>query len=768
MILPELIIVVITLLAFSLLFILTALRIRSRTPVIYHLALYLALGLGLSAARLAMLVTATPPVGYTVYHFTSRLLLLAFVLAFGILTLNFLKKSRRTLTVYGAFILAILSLWLILTLNLWGWSRMLTANSNLAIWQAGPPAVLLSGAVWVVVLAATLITLTLDYQKRQPAQQKNRLRYWFLATALLAGGGTIFYLLPFSFNWSGLLLLAVGSGLAGYTVLSYQTADLKRLVGRALRYVGVTTALAGVFLLGLAMMVIISRYNAYPSLTLFFWAIFLAVLFAVIFPPLLRVLTRFLTHLIFGKQYPDEKQVIKHYSQRLSSALDIKRLGDTVLNLMIETLGIEQGIVFVNERGSTGDVTLRPLSSIGVAGLTSGQFGTDSPFIDYFRHGNKSLSQYDIEVLPEFRLMSKTEREWLSGLGMELYIPILRQMELVGLLAFGPQPQGTAYYEEDLDLMMALADQTALAMDSARLFEQLAIINREVGTLTDQLAGLDETKSDFLSIASHELRTPLTQIHGFSQMLLELTEEELKDPNYLKTLVEGVARGSERMKGVVDLMFDVTEAQVGDMRLFKGPVSLQEVIDQAVSPFITAMDERRIAFGKMGIKELPVVQADGTRLVQAFENLIGNAIKFTPDGGTVKIEGRTCTLDDIGPAVEIVVSDTGIGIDPEHHEKIFEKFFRVDDTMHHSTGKTKFKGAGPGLGLSLVKGIAEAHKGRVWVESLGHDEVNCPGSKFHFVIPAAEPAEEEKPASPKQSQIATRHWRRSDFMDEDL
>ena len=114
-----------------------------------------------------------------------------------------------------------------------------------------------------------------------------------------------------------------------------------------------------------------------------------------------------------------------------------------------------------------------------------------------------------------------------------------------------------------------------------------------------------------------------------------------------------------------------------------------------------------------------------------------------------------------------MVADTGIGIDPEHHDKIFEKFFRVDDTLHHSTGKTKFKGAGPGLGLTLVKGIADAHGGRVWVESLGHDEVNCPGSKFHFAIPIQQPKETaaEGP-SLKQSQIETRHWRRSDLIDE--
>jgi signal transduction histidine kinase len=763
MITPEIITVSIVTLVFGLLLIPAVLRLRSGEKVVFHLLLYMGLGFLLDLFILLALLKLTT-IASTVYDLLIDATQLVMILAFGALTLGFLKKERKSLLRYWGVALVILLLWPLFTFNFLGWAKIIEevtitslSQIGLNVQWIGPPILILSGGGWVVAIGTALIALTFDFRKRQPTQYLNKLRYWLVATTLLIASGLVLFINPAIFNWAGLPLLTVGSILVGYTVLSYHTPDLELLLRQALRYLVIMVALFTIFFLSLAVTAIISRHTLYPINILLWSTALTAILLANLLPPLWRLLDKFLTRIIFGKHRQDQKQLIKHYSRNISSVLDLNRLGDTVINLMIETLGIDRGIVFINERGGGGNVSLRPLSSVGISNLTTGHFTNESPFITHLRKGEKVLSQYDIDVLPKFRSMPEEERRWLSGLGMELYVPISRQPEFIGLLAFGPQSQGTTYYDEDVDLMIALADQAALAMDSARLFDQLSLVHREVGELTNQLAGLDQDKSDFLSIASHELRTPLTHIHGYSRMLLDLTEEELQDPNYVKTIIEGIAKGSTRMKEVVDLMFDATEADVGEINLFIGPVVLEEVIDQATRPFLPAFDERRIAFAKRDLKELPVVQADGTRLMQAFENLIGNAIKYTPDGGMVTVEGRSTVVDEIGPAVEIVVSDTGIGINPKNHERIFEKFFRVDDTAHHSTGKTKFKGAGPGLGLTLVKGIAEAHGGRVWVESLGYDEVNCPGSKFFFVIPV-----HTITSRTPQSEIETRHWQRKE------
>jgi signal transduction histidine kinase len=121
-----------------------------------------------------------------------------------------------------------------------------------------------------------------------------------------------------------------------------------------------------------------------------------------------------------------------------------------------------------------------------------------------------------------------------------------------------------------------------------------------------------------------------------------------------------------------------------------------------------------------------------------FSQLINNAIKYTPDGGHIEITGQV-HAESSGLFVEVTVEDNGIGIDQDDQHRIFDKFYRTGDLMKHSTGKTKFKGAGPGLGLSLVKGIVDAHSGRVWVESRGHDEEACPGSSFHVLLPVRPP-----------------------------
>jgi signal transduction histidine kinase len=158
---------------------------------------------------------------------------------------------------------------------------------------------------------------------------------------------------------------------------------------------------------------------------------------------------------------------------------------------------------------------------------------------------------------------------------------------------------------------------------------------------------------------------------------------------------------------------------------------LNRLLDILANEFATTTRQRRLM---LNIQPFPgydqMTYGDPERLYQAFYNIINNAIKYTPDGGRITIDGR-----ELPGFVEVRVTDTGIGIAQENQLRIFEKFNRLGDIALHSSGKTKFKGGGPGLGLPISRGIIEAHGGALWVESEGYDETRCPGSTFHIIVP---------------------------------
>ena len=142
------------------------------------------------------------------------------------------------------------------------------------------------------------------------------------------------------------------------------------------------------------------------------------------------------------------------------------------------------------------------------------------------------------------------------------------------------------------------------------------------------------------------------------------------------------------------------------------------------------------------LSDLPAVRADRDRLEQVFASLVSNAVKFTPDGGEISVSGRLVASAPGETCVDVLVTDRGIGIDPDQIALIFEKFYRPENPLLHSTDDVRFKGAGPGLGLAIAKGIVEAHGGRIWVESPGRDENTFPGSTFHVRLPVDGAVEE--------------------------
>ncbi len=268
--------------------------------------------------------------------------------------------------------------------------------------------------------------------------------------------------------------------------------------------------------------------------------------------------------------------------------------------------------------------------------------------------------------------------------------------------------------------------------DEKRISE-LRSKNIELAQAYSVLERLDKNKSDFIGVAGHELRTPLTVITGYANMLksnplLEESEQTLE-------LADGIISGINRMHGIVNSLLDIAKIDSQTLDVRQVPVSIAILIKNVHARFEEDLEERDLTFETVNLSSLPFVMGSSDLLFKAFFHLIANAIKYTPDGGRITVSGQVVTGDHGKEFVEVVVADTGIGIDLEDHELIFEKFYQTGELALHSSGVTKFKGGGPGLGLAIAKGAVVAHDGEIWVESKGHDEQQLPGSRFYVRLP---------------------------------
>lgn len=275
---------------------------------------------------------------------------------------------------------------------------------------------------------------------------------------------------------------------------------------------------------------------------------------------------------------------------------------------------------------------------------------------------------------------------------------------------------------------------THLQLHAQNLVERLETNIRKLESANKRLVELDRLKSDFIVLVSHELRTPLTLISGYAHLLdvqMQSASAGTLPLEALSGISTGLQSGISRMQEVIGEIINVSRIASGTLDLSIGPVRLSDLVNRIQSDFAEVCRKRKLTLHCSGLDQLPLVEGDGSRLRTALENVVGNAIKYTPDEGSVVVVGRK--VDD--NTVAIRVRDTGIGIPPEEHRHIFEQFYVLGAMEHHSTSKSAFQGGGLGIGLAITKGIIEAHHGRIWVESERRDSDSLPGSTFHILLP---------------------------------
>jgi signal transduction histidine kinase len=295
--------------------------------------------------------------------------------------------------------------------------------------------------------------------------------------------------------------------------------------------------------------------------------------------------------------------------------------------------------------------------------------------------------------------------------------------------------------QQALDLLTELIPIYVSLLDKAARLEMKirnGYMSKELFRVQQQLEKLDRTKSNFISVAAHELKTPLTLIEGYTTMMGDMIDDS--GQNQFESLLNGMNKGVRRLHEIIDDMIDVSLIDNNLLSLNFQQITLMHIMNLLKGEVGESVSERK---QKLEIRKFPGIEswiyADSERLYQALNNVLTNAIKYTPDNGKIIVDGRT-----LPGFIEITVKDTGIGVAPENTSAIFEKFAQLGRPNLHSSGKTKFKGGGPGLGLPITRGIIEAHGGTIWVESEGYDEQKFPGSTFHILLPIRTEADDPK------------------------
>ena len=398
----------------------------------------------------------------------------------------------------------------------------------------------------------------------------------------------------------------------------------------------------------------------------------------------------------------EELQVMGRIVRELNASLEVDRAMRTTLEWAMRRSNAEAGLIGMIEQDN-----LRLMAQQGFdEALTLTQDGEfrlplELPAI---------RSAIESGQPDQISLVSNGAKGILPSAHTQIIVPIRREAQVIGLILL----ESTSDSQGNLSFLNQLSDSAAIAIANAQLYDEV------------QRANL--AKSDFVSFVAHELKNPMTSIKGYTELLAAGSVGQINDmqTNFLSTIRANV----ERMSALVSDLNDNAKIEVGRLRLDYKPVDVPDVVDEVVRSTKRQVEDKRQDVELRLPTQLPQVWADRLRVGQVLTNLVSNAHKYTPEGGKIFV-GAEATRNQWDPegakqVVHLWVKDNGIGISIDDQTKIFQQFFRSDDSKAREA-------PGTGLGLHITKSLVEMQGGRIWFDSEFRK-----GTTFHFTVPVAE------------------------------
>jgi signal transduction histidine kinase len=417
---------------------------------------------------------------------------------------------------------------------------------------------------------------------------------------------------------------------------------------------------------------------------------------------------------------------LQKLSREISTTLEEKQIFKKINNQYVEELGFEKSLAFL---WKTLEREFQLYLCLGYNPDESLQIKTAvNAHRDYFLDLIKSGSTASSEFISEGAL-PKNKINQMFLVRSFIICPVLAQEGNQGFIFVGTQNTEASITKGDQEFISILANQIGQTLDNARLFEKIwrsqqeleikvEERTRQLTVALEEVKKISKRKSDFISSVSHEIRTPLTSIKGYAAILLAGKLGAL--PDEIRMRLEKINRHSDELVHMVNDLLDISRIESGKVEIKKEASDLNAITDKIADLFSEQFKAKNISFSSKLPEDCRQVLADRSQIERVFINLVGNALKFTPQNGKIGIQANCANK-----IIQIDVQDTGFGIPLDAQESIFEEFYRVDNTINQEV-------KGTGLGLTLVKQIIQAHGGKIWVTSKVGE-----GSTFSFTLKAA-------------------------------
>jgi signal transduction histidine kinase len=502
--------------------------------------------------------------------------------------------------------------------------------------------------------------------------------------------------------------------LTSVAMLKYRLLEL-RMVLRS----GITYTLLGIFIVGIygAVFALFNfAFQSQSDSSRLLTAISAAAVVAIALQPVLTQLQVWVDRWFYRERY-DHLQALRQFSQETKDITDLNSISHSLTGLVRRAMmSSSASLLLPSPQTSHFYVAsasgFKPDRERGLRERSIDEvlLRKDCPILVWLQENEGILTRSDLEVITRFRALTVADREVIDALETELLIPLKRKGDLTGLLVVGAKLSDEGYSSNDINLLQTVVNQTATAIENARLYaresERLAAVEQ-----------LEKLKQTLLLTVSHELKTPLTAIKAGTEMLA-MQEDGPADSAHSR-LLRSINRGVERLERLVEESLDYAQMQDSNLKLELQPTDLRKLYEETVGIVMPAARAKRQDLELCLPDQVPPVLIDRRRCERVLLNLISNANRYTQPGGKIRVDVQ------VEPTYLITsVVDTGQGVPADELDKIFSVYYR------NSTADGKGAGSSSGLGLAIAKYLVELHGGRIWVDS----KVGV-GSSFHYSLP---------------------------------